>query len=71
MTTFKVSVPEDKTSFFLEVLELIGATYEARESGFQLTDEQKNFLLSQNNVPTEACMPAMDLYESLKDKYGL
>ena len=71
MTTFNVSVPEDKTSFFLEVLELIGATYETREGEFQLTEEQKDFLLRQNDVPVEDCIPALDLYESLKGKYGL
>lgn len=71
MATFKVSVPEDKTSFFIEVLELIGATYETREHVFQLSDEQKSFLLRQNDVPIEDCTPALDLYESLKTKYGL
>lgn len=71
MATFNVSVPEDKTSFFLEVLELIGATYETGEGEFQLTEEQKGFLLRQNDVPVEECIPALDLYESLKGKYGL
>jgi len=64
---FNVSVPEDKTSFFLEVLELIGATYETREDEFQLTEEQKVFLLRQNDVPVEDCIPALDLYESLSN----
>lgn len=67
MTMFNVSVPEDKTSFFLEVLELIGATYETREGEFQLTEEQKVFLLRQNDVPVEDCIPALDLYESLSN----
>ena len=71
MTTFKVSVPEDKTSFFLEVLELIGATYESKESGFELTDEQKKFLLLQNDVPLEDCQSADLVFEELKVKYGL
>jgi len=67
MTTFNVSVPEDKTSFFLEVLELIGATYETKEREFQLTEEQKDFLLRQNDVPVEDCISAMDLWDSLND----
>ncbi len=71
MATFKVSVPEDKTSFFLEVLELIGATYESKENGFELTAEQKQFLLSQNDVPLEDCQPANLVFEELKVKYGL
>lgn len=71
MATFKVAVPEDKASFFLEVLELIGATYESKEIEFQLTDEQKQFLLSQNDVPIEDCRLASDVFEELKTKYGL
>jgi len=71
MTTFKVSVPEDKTSFFLEVLELIGATYESKENEFELTEEQKQFLLSQNNIPLENCQSANLVFEELKIKYGL
>ncbi len=71
MTTFKVSVPENKTSFFLEVLELIGATYESKESGFVLTDEQKQFLVSQNDVPLDECQSADLVFEELKVKYSL
>lgn len=71
MTTFKVSVPEDKTSFFLEVLELIGATYESKENVFKLTEEQKQFLMSQNDVSLEDCKPADLVFEDLKEKYGL
>ena len=71
MTTFKVSVPEDKASFFLEVLELIGATYESKENIFELNEEQKRFLLSQNEVPLEDCQSADLVFEELKVKYGL
>lgn len=71
MTTFKVSIPEDKTSFFLEVLELIGATYESKETGFKLTKEQKQFLISQNDVPLEDCTSADLVFEDLKQKYDL
>lgn len=71
MTTFKVSVPEDKTSFFLEVLELIGATYESKENVFKLTEEQKRFLMSQNDVSLEDCKSADFVFEDLKEKYGL
>ncbi|WP_293929194.1 hypothetical protein [Sphingobacterium sp. UBA6320] len=71
MTTFKVSVPEDKTSFFLEVLELIGATYESKETNFKLTDEQEQFLLSQNDVSLDDCQPAHLFFEELNVKYGL
>ncbi|MBB2952469.1 MULTISPECIES: hypothetical protein [unclassified Sphingobacterium] len=71
MTTFKVSVPEDKTSFFLEVLELIGATYESKETNFKLTDEQEQFLLSQNDVSLDDCQPANLVFEELKVKYSV
>lgn len=71
MTTYKVSVPEDKTSFFLEVLELIGATYESKEQSFKLTEEQQQFLLSQNDVPLDRCKSSDAVFEEVKERYGL
>jgi hypothetical protein len=71
MATFKVSIPENKISFFMEVLELIGASYENSEVDFHLSDDQKKFLIEQNKVPLDACAPALDLYENLMNKQGL
>jgi hypothetical protein len=45
MTTYNVSIPDDKNSFFLEFLELIGAQYKKEnEDSFELSDEQKKNL---------------------------
>ncbi|MCX2680500.1 hypothetical protein OOZ15_11155 [Galbibacter sp. EGI 63066] len=69
MTTFNVSIPENKMSFFLEFLELIGAKYKIDETDFELTEEQKAFLIKQNDVPVEACTSAEEVYKNLKEKY--
>ena len=41
MTTYNVSIPDNKDSFFREFLELIGAKYEKKQDTFELSDEQK------------------------------
>ncbi|NLN33127.1 MAG: hypothetical protein GX159_05985 [Flavobacteriaceae bacterium] len=69
MKTFSVKIPDDKTSFFLEFLELIGGSFEKQE--FELTSEQKEFLLRQNKVPLDECISAQESYERLKTKHGL
>jgi hypothetical protein len=71
MTSFKVSVPDNKTSFFIEFLELIGASYQNTSSDFELSEEQKQMLLSQNEVPLDQCQDAETVYEILKKKYEL
>lgn len=48
------------------------ALLESQEKeSFVLSDEQKNTLLKQNNVPLEDCTEAHLVYENLKNKYGL
>ena len=69
MKTFSVKIPDDKTSFFLEFLELIGGSFDKQE--FELTSEQKEFLLRQNKVPLDECISAQESYERLKTKHGL
>lgn len=71
MTTFKVSVPEDKTSLFFEVMDLLGVLYEPEETDFTLSQEQKQFLSSQDNIEPGACSSAFGIVEELKKKYGL
>lgn len=45
MTTYNVSIPENKNAFFLEILEFIGARYEKEnDDSFELSDEQKKIL---------------------------
>jgi len=71
MTSFKVSVPDNKTSFFIEFLELIGASYQNTSSDFELSEEQKQMLLNQKEVPLDQCQDAETVYEILKKKYEL
>ena len=72
MTTYYVSIPEDKTSFFQEFLDMIGARYEKTEDdGFTLSDEQKKILTDQDNISLDECTDAEDFYNELKKKYEL
>lgn len=71
MTTFNVTIPNDKTSLFLEFLELIGGKFEIDEQDFELTEEQKEFLLRQNKVPVEDCIDLENAIDSIKNKHGL
>lgn len=43
MITYHVTIPNNKNSFFLEFLKLIGAEYQ-EEANFELTEEQKKLL---------------------------
>jgi len=69
MKTISVKIPDDKTSFFLEFLEIIGRSFDKQE--FELTSEQKEFLLRQNKVPSDECISVQESYERLKIKHGL
>lgn len=72
MTTFNVSIPENKIPFFEEFLDMMGASYEKKEEGiFQLTDEQKKILLDQENISLDDCTDAEVFYNELKQKYEL
>lgn len=42
-----------------------------KEQGFVLSEEQKEQLLKQNQVPLEDCIGAKDVYQQLKKKYEL
>lgn len=44
MTTYNVSIPDNKNSFFLELLELIGAKYERKEENDVISEETKKML---------------------------
>lgn len=41
MTTFNVSIPDNKISLFQDFLEMIGANYERKQDDFQLSEQQK------------------------------
>lgn len=72
MKTYNVTIPDNKNSFFLEFLELIGAKYEKEtDIDFTLSDKQKKILLDQKNISLDECTDAEDLYKELKNKYEL
>lgn len=70
MVTYNVSIPNDKTSFFKEFLEIIGAKY-TEDTGFVLSEEQKQILREQNEVSIEDCVDAEDFYKQLTEKHEL
>ncbi|MBD8080987.1 hypothetical protein [Chryseobacterium caseinilyticum] len=72
MTTYNVSIPDDKNSFFLEFLELIGAKYtKENEDSFELSDEQKKILDSQSNLDISEYQDSDEFLDELKKEYGL
>ncbi|KQS92032.1 hypothetical protein [Chryseobacterium sp. Leaf394] len=72
MTTYNVSIPDDKNSFFLEFLELIGAQYKKEnEDSFELSDEQKKILDSQANLNISEYQDNDEFLDELKKEYGL
>lgn len=72
MVTYNVSIPENKQSFFQEFLDIIGAQYKKEdEFDFQLTDQQKQVLLEQENISLDDCMDADDFFKEMKKKYEL
>ncbi|MFY1047137.1 hypothetical protein [Chryseobacterium sp. GP-SGM7] len=72
MSTYNVSIPDDKNSFFVEFLELIGAQYKKENDDFfELSDEQKNILDSQNNFDISEFQDNEEFLAELKKEYGL
>ncbi len=71
MTTFNVTIPDDKTSFFLEFLELIGGRFEENFADFELNDDIKKMLDERLKTDKEEYLPAREALNKLKSKYGL
>lgn len=72
MTTFNVSIPDNKISFFLEFLELIGAQYKKeKEDIFVLSEQQKKILDSQENLMLSEYQDNDEFIKELKKEYGL
>lgn len=44
MTTYNVSIPDNKNSFFLELLDLLGAKYEKKQEKKEVLEETKKLL---------------------------
>jgi hypothetical protein len=47
------------------------ALLESDEVNFKLTEQQKNLLLSQNQVPEDQCTDAEEVFQQLKKKHDL
>ena len=74
MTTYNVSIPNEKSSFFKEFLDLIGAKYTEENndvSDFVLSEKQKSILTEQNDISVDDCIDAEEFYNILKKKYEL
>lgn len=72
MTTFRVKIPDNKKSFFLEFLKLLGVQYEEGESlDFELTDEQKKILDQQQGLEISQYEDNDAFLEDLKREHGL
>lgn len=79
METFKVTVPEDKKMFFIQFLELIGATFKkenltnvvAEEPAEYLTKTQKEDLEKRLSDDSAIFLDAREEQNKQKEKYGL
>lgn len=71
MKTFNVIVSEQKASFFKEFLNMIGVEYTEINQDFELSEEQKTFLDSQDNVDWAQCTNHEDFIKELKAEYGV
>ena len=72
MTTYNVSIPDNKNSFFLEFLELIGAQYKKeKEDSFELSEQQKKILDERLKADKKDFIPARESLSKLREKYGL
>lgn len=69
MKIFSVKIPDDKTSFFLEFLELIGGSFDKQE--FELTTEMKQVLDERLKTDKSKYLPARESIDKIKSKYGL
>jgi hypothetical protein len=70
MTSFNVSVSESEKLLLIEFLKKIGARYTEVSDNFELSDEQKAFLDSQDNIQWSDCINHEDLVNDLKKEYG-
>lgn len=72
MTTYNVSVPDNKNAFFLEILEMIGANYEKNDDGVVVLSEQHKKILEERlKADKKDFIPARKAMSQLREKYGL
>jgi hypothetical protein len=72
MNIYKVTVPENKNTFFLEFLETIGAKYVKKNvNKFTLSKEQMNILDSQDDLNESDFFDSDSFIDELKKQNGL
>ncbi|MFC6266881.1 hypothetical protein [Frigoriflavimonas asaccharolytica] len=71
MTTFNVSIPENKIPFFKEFLNLLGADYEEKNEIFELSNQQKQILDERLKADKKDFIPAREALNKLRQKYEL
>lgn len=71
MVNFNVSVSEQKASFLKEFLNMIGVEYIEINRDFELSEEQKAFLDSQDDIDWKQCTNHEDFIKELKSEYGV
>lgn len=69
MTSFSVIVPEDKVSFFKELLTLLGTEYTEYKDDFVLSDKQKAILDSIDKIPLGEYTSADEFYKEIEEEY--
>jgi hypothetical protein len=70
MTLFNVSVSESEKDSLLEFLKKIGPSYTEISESLELTDEQKRFLDSQENILWSDCTNHDDFVTDVKKEYN-
>jgi len=71
MTTYNVSIPDNKDSFFREFLELIGAKYEKKQDTFELSEGQRKVLDDQDDFSLSDYEDNESFVAELKREYGI
>lgn len=71
MTTFRVTVPDDKAELFLQFMELIEGEAQPDSDNFELTDEMKTILDERLSEDTASYIPVKEAMQAIKEKYGL
>jgi hypothetical protein len=71
MTSYIVTLPNDKQDYFQEFLSTIGATYEKTNIDIQITSELKQLLDERLQAPETDFIDARSALQELQKNYGL
>ncbi len=69
MTSYRVTIPDDKGEFFLQFAELLGANVEADNT--ELFDEVKKMLDERLKTNESLFVPATEAIKILAEKYSI